>query len=80
MILVVQDPPGGETMAKKKATPVQTTVTEAKTSRPVRLDLTNADHDRLERIASVFGLSKSSYVRMKLLKAMKADEENEGLK
>ncbi len=69
-------------MAKKrpKAEPMPTETEAAKASRPVRLDLTNADHDRLERIAGIYGLSKSSYVRMKLLKALKADEESEGLK
>jgi hypothetical protein len=40
----------------------------------VRLDLSPADHERLERVARERGLTMSSYVRMKLLESIKADE------
>jgi hypothetical protein len=41
---------------------------------PVRLDLTPADHERLERCARERGLTKSSYSRMAVLKLIKEDE------
>jgi hypothetical protein len=44
------------------------------TAKPVRLDLSPADHERLERCAKERGLSKSSYARMAVLERIKADE------
>jgi hypothetical protein len=46
----------------------------AKTVRPVRLDLTDTDHERLERLARERGLNKASYARQAVLERMKADE------
>jgi hypothetical protein len=46
--------------------------------RPVRLDLTHEDHERLERCARRYGLSKSSYVRIALFERMESDEGGKG--
>lgn len=62
-------------MAKKKAAKVNTVQTE-KAARPVRLDLSDADHQRLERCARKRGLNKASYSRMVILE--KLDEEDGG--
>jgi hypothetical protein len=45
-----------------------------KTVRPVRLDLTDADHERLERAAREKGLNKASYARMAVLERLRSDE------
>jgi hypothetical protein len=45
-----------------------------KVVRPVRLDLSEGDHDRLERLARERGLNKASYARQAALERMKADE------
>lgn len=64
-------------MAKNRAPKkMQAAITERAT-RPVRLDLTIEDHERLERCAKRYGISKSSYVRMTLFKGMESDESNE---
>lgn len=61
-------------MAKKKAArKVNITLEEPKT-KPVRLDLSIADHERIERSARRFGLSKSAYVRQALFERLEADE------
>jgi hypothetical protein len=60
-------------MAKKRA-PKVTATKEEKATRPVRLDLGADDHERLERCARRFGLSKSSYVRMALFERMQSDD------
>lgn len=61
-------------MAKKRAVKKMDAVSAEKATRPVRLDLTVADHERLERCARRYGLSKSSYVRMALFERMESDE------
>jgi predicted DNA-binding protein len=48
-----------------------------KRARPVRLDRSEADHKRLERLAGERGRNKASYVRMAVLERMKADETQE---
>jgi hypothetical protein len=60
-------------MAKKRANKVQT-VQDIRAARPVRLDLSQGDHERLQALADERGLSKSSYARMAVLERMKADE------
>ena len=60
-------------MAKKRSKPVEA-IQEERATRPVRLDLSEADHDRLEDQARKLGLSKSSYARMAVLERIKADE------
>jgi hypothetical protein len=60
-------------MAKKKASKVEA-VQEERAARPVRLDLAEVDHDRLENQARKLGLSKSSYARMAVLERIKVDE------
>jgi hypothetical protein len=60
-------------MAKKRAKKVNA-VREEKMARPVRLDLSSADHVRLERQARERGLSKSAYARQAVLERIKADE------
>jgi hypothetical protein len=61
-------------MAKKKAAPKVSTVAEERETKPIRLDLVLADHDRIERSAKRFGLSKSACVRMALFERLEADE------
>ncbi|MDE2106398.1 MAG: hypothetical protein KGL39_54790 [Patescibacteria group bacterium] len=43
-------------------------------AKPVRLDLSLTDHQRLAALAEERGLSKASYARMAVLERMKADE------
>jgi hypothetical protein len=50
----------------------------AKLVKGVRLDLSPADHKRLERIARERGLTMASYARMVLLERLKADDKGEG--
>jgi hypothetical protein len=40
----------------------------------VRLDLSPADHKRLERVAKEKGLTMTSYARMSVLERIKTDE------
>jgi hypothetical protein len=61
-------------MAKKKAAPKVDAVAESRETKPVRLDLSLADHERIERAAKRFGLSKSAYVRMALFERLESDE------
>jgi hypothetical protein len=49
-----------------------------KSARPVRLDLSESDHGRLERLARERGLNKASYARQAVLERMRADEAREG--
>lgn len=61
--------------AKKKAIKVNATQ-EPKLAKPVRLDLSAADHERLERHANKRGLSMASFARMVILEKMdKLDAE-----
>jgi hypothetical protein len=59
--------------AKKGASRMATVQTE-RVVRPVRLDLSEADHERLERLARERGLNKASYARQAVLERMRADE------
>jgi hypothetical protein len=62
-------------MAKKKARPkVNAAVKEEQVTKPIRLDLSVRDHERIERSAKRFGLSKSAYARMAVFKQLEADE------
>jgi predicted DNA-binding protein len=61
-------------MAKKRAKKVEA-LQEPKTLRAVRLDLSIADHDRLEGLAESQGLTKAAYCRRAVLRQMKADEK-----
>jgi hypothetical protein len=60
-------------MAKAKAKKMNAVQTE-KAARPVRLDLSESDHERLERCARERGLNKASYARQAVLEKIKADE------
>jgi hypothetical protein len=60
-------------MAKKRATNVQRVQNERRV-KPVRLDLSETDHKRLEKLADERGLNKASYARMAILERMKTDE------
>ncbi len=64
-------------MAKKQAEKAIIT-RQVRSGRPVRLDLSEADHKRMERLATERGLSKASYALMAVLKQMKADEAEGG--
>src|SRR5262245_51528070 len=62
-------------MAKKKAGKKVNAVAAGTTTKPVRLDLSMADHERLERFASELGLTKAAYSRMVVLERLKEEEE-----
>jgi T5orf172 domain len=47
---------------------------DEKNVKPIRLDLSPSDFERLERVAKRMGLTKSAYARMALFARMKADE------
>lgn len=63
-------------MAKKKVAKVNATETP-RLVKPVRLDLTLSDHDRLERQARKRGLSMASFVRMIVLERLDAIDDRE---
>jgi hypothetical protein len=50
-------------------------VQDEKAARPVRLDLSDTDHVRLERCAQERGLSKASFARMAVLERIQEIEE-----
>jgi hypothetical protein len=61
---------------KSGAKKVQTTTTPVrKLPKAVRLDISEKDHERLERCAEARGLNLASYARQALLARIKADEE-----
>jgi hypothetical protein len=63
------------TTARAAKTVKRSTAAQAvRTVRPVRLDLTDADHERLERAAREKGLNKASYARMAVLERLRSDE------
>jgi hypothetical protein len=45
--------------------------------RPVRLDLTEEIHERIETQATKLGLSKASYARQALMERLRRDEERD---
>jgi hypothetical protein len=61
-------------MAKKKAARKVTTNQDEKAVWPVRLELSAADHERLEACARARGLNKASYARQAVLEKIRADE------
>jgi hypothetical protein len=62
-------------MAKAKKGGKQMNAVETeRVVRPVRLDLSDADHQRLEKAAKEKGLNKASYARMAVLERLRADE------
>ena len=68
-------------MVKKTgAKKVQATATpKRRFANAVRLDLSDRDYERLERVAEERGLNKSSYARMAVLAQIRRDEsEGEG--
>jgi hypothetical protein len=58
----------------KKETKGVSVIQDEKNARPVRLDLSGADHKRLERCAKARGLNKASYARQAVLEKIRADE------
>lgn len=58
-------------MAKKKAPKVNTTAQEPRLAKPVRLDLTAADHETLDELTKELGISMASYVRMLVKEQLK---------
>jgi hypothetical protein len=65
-------------MAKKAtgAKNVQTaTKPKRRLGRAVRLDLSDQDHQRLDRMAKVKGLNMAAYSRMAILERLRTDEE-----
>lgn len=71
---VTQQPRGVSSMARKRVKTVQATQ-PVRTGRPVRLDLTEKDHERLDKQAKKRGLNKASTARMIILAWL---EEQEG--
>jgi len=67
---------GVSRMARKRAKTVQA-AEPVRTGRPVRLDLTEKDHVRLEKQAKKRGLNKASTARMIILEWLD-EEESEG--
>jgi hypothetical protein len=64
---------GRKTMGAKK---VGATATPGRRlAKAVRLDLTEKDHERLERVATEKGLNMASYARMAVLAQLRKDEE-----
>jgi hypothetical protein len=63
-------------MAKKtlKGGKTMTAVKEKRAVKGVRLDLSPADHKRLEKTAKERGLTMASYARMALFERLRADE------
>jgi hypothetical protein len=65
-------------MATKKA-PKRSRISKGGApTRPVRVDFSDADHERLQGLAQARGLSKAAYARQAVLAAMKADEQAAG--
>jgi hypothetical protein len=66
-------------MAKKSAKggKPMNAVQEVRLLKGVRLDLSPADHERLERYARARGLTMASYARMAVLELLKADERKD---
>ena len=65
-------------MAKKVSgdKKVQTAATPGRRlGKAVRLDLSEKDHERLDRIANAKGLNMASYSRMAILERLRKDEE-----
>jgi hypothetical protein len=60
-------------MAKKGAKKVIATH-EERLTKPVRLDLTPTDHERLDRQARRRGLTMASYARMVILERLENEE------
>jgi Meiotically up-regulated gene 113 len=50
-----------------------------RTSKPVRLDLPDAEFERLDRIARSMGLTKASYARMVVIKALDQEAKDRGI-
>ena len=72
---MVPQPGEGPNMAKAKKGGKQMNAVETeRVVRPVRLDLSDADHQRLEKAAKEKGLNKASYARMAVLERLRADE------
>jgi hypothetical protein len=62
-------------MAKKKAEkPMAAQAEPATRTKPVRLELSLEDHERLTRQARKRGLSNASYARMVMLERLEQDE------
>jgi hypothetical protein len=65
-------PMAKKTTGEKK---VQATASPRRTGKAVRLDLSDADHARLEKAAREMGLNMASFARMATLKELKKIEE-----
>jgi hypothetical protein len=64
-------------MAKKttRTKTVQVTAPKRRLGKPVRLDLSATDHERLDRVATAKGLNMAAYSRMAILDRLRKDEE-----
>jgi hypothetical protein len=55
-----------------------TTSPKRRLGNAVRLDLSDKDYERLDRVAEFKGLNKASYSRMAVLERLRKDEEEMG--
>src|SRR5262249_43832760 len=71
---------GGRPMPKKTGAKKMQTAAKPKRrlANAVRLDLSDKDYERLERVAEERGLNKSSYARMAVVAQIRRDEEELG--
>jgi hypothetical protein len=64
-------------MATKKGAKKVIATEEKRLIKPVRLDLTPRDHERLDRQARRRGLTMASYARMVILERLENEERGE---
>ena len=66
-------------MAKKKPEKKVTTTTEQPAAvRHARIELEDADYERLRRVAKLNGLSVAAYIRQAVLRQVRRDEAEGG--
>lgn len=61
---------GKQVQATAKAKP------NRRLGKAVRLDLSDKDHERLDRVATAKGLNMAAYSRMAILERLRKDEED----
>ena len=64
-------------MARKRVSKVQA-VQDDRVTKPIRLDMSTTDYQRLERCAKERGLTKASYARQAVLTQIRRDETEGG--
>jgi predicted DNA-binding protein len=64
-------------MARKRV-PKMPAVQDERVTKPIRLDMSISDYERLERCARERGLTKASYARQAVLSQVRRDEAEGG--